>query len=253
MDFDTDWNNTDVTVIFSATDTLSGVAAVTEPVVVTTEGANQYIGAEAVDFADNKATTYASLNIDKTPPSVLIVSPTEGAEYFYDEEIPLSLEVTDALSGLNSYQLSLDGQELGHPQSIRPGLGKHTLEVKAEDNADNITTRQTTFEVKLHAQLKIKPEVFLLKKHGILLAFVKFPSGYDVRTITDAVCEGAPAVRMRYIPGIKQMLLIFRKEDITEDPIDTHFTLRGHFADGYLFEGEDDIRRVITKLKGETS
>ena len=68
------WNNTDTTVSFIATDNISGIASVTNPQTITTEGANQHIGGEAIDLADNKVTTYVSLNIDKTPPTLTITA-----------------------------------------------------------------------------------------------------------------------------------------------------------------------------------
>src|SRR5712691_3988602 len=49
-------NNTDVTVSFTATDSPSGVASVTAPVVVTAEGRGQIITGTARDVAGNQAT-----------------------------------------------------------------------------------------------------------------------------------------------------------------------------------------------------
>ena len=62
------WNNTDVTVTFSCSDALSGVASCPAPVLVSGEGANQIVTGTAVDKAGNSATASVTLNIDKTPP-----------------------------------------------------------------------------------------------------------------------------------------------------------------------------------------
>src|SRR5207245_8819018 len=62
------WSNTDVTVSFDAVDTLSGVAALSIPVTVTTEGAGQVITGSATDMAGSVTVASMGLNIDKTPP-----------------------------------------------------------------------------------------------------------------------------------------------------------------------------------------
>lgn len=117
---------------------------------------------------------------------------------------------------------------------------------KLEPSPFILSIKETNFAVKLRAEVKIKPEVFLLD-HGIFFAFVRFPAPYDVRTISDVFCDGAPAIRKQYIPGLKQMMFIFRKQDIKEKPIDKHFIARGHLNNNYLFEGTDDIIRIIPK------
>jgi hypothetical protein len=71
------WNNTDVTVSFSATDTLSGVDTVGAPTTLTAEGAAQEAGGTATDLADNASVAAATVSIDKTPP-VLAGMPDPG-------------------------------------------------------------------------------------------------------------------------------------------------------------------------------
>lgn len=72
------WNNTDVTVTFTCSDTLSGIFFCPAPVTVTTEGAGQVITGTAVDIAGNTATASMTLNIDKTPPSIPSLSTNPG-------------------------------------------------------------------------------------------------------------------------------------------------------------------------------
>jgi hypothetical protein len=66
------WNNTDVTVSFTATDDRSGVASVSHPVTLKGEGASQVVNGAAFDRAGNTAVTTAAVNIDKTPPEALL-------------------------------------------------------------------------------------------------------------------------------------------------------------------------------------
>jgi cell wall-associated NlpC family hydrolase len=63
------WNNTDVTVSFAAVDTLSGVAVVSAPITMTSEG-GQIVNGSATDMAGNSATGSVTISIDKTPPEV---------------------------------------------------------------------------------------------------------------------------------------------------------------------------------------
>src|SRR6266478_4031843 len=71
------WNNTNVTVTFTCSDAISGVASCPSPQTVTAEGANQVISGTATDNAGNTASTSIKLNIDKTPPTIsAATSPT---------------------------------------------------------------------------------------------------------------------------------------------------------------------------------
>src|SRR4029077_6599320 len=69
------WNNTNVTVSFTCSDTTSGIATCPPSQVITGEGANQTIKGTTADHAGNTATASITLNIDKTPPTV-IASPS---------------------------------------------------------------------------------------------------------------------------------------------------------------------------------
>jgi len=59
------WNNSDVTVSFTCSDSLSGIQSCASSVVVSTEGANQVISGTATDLAGNSATTSVTINLDK--------------------------------------------------------------------------------------------------------------------------------------------------------------------------------------------
>jgi hypothetical protein len=62
------WNNTDVTVSFTAADALSGVEVIDPPVTLTAEGAGQEAIGTATDRAGNTSATIVTIHIDKTPP-----------------------------------------------------------------------------------------------------------------------------------------------------------------------------------------
>jgi hypothetical protein len=63
------WNNSDVTVTFTCTDSGSGIATCTTPV-TKGEGAAQNVEGTATDKAGNSATDATTVNVDKTKPTV---------------------------------------------------------------------------------------------------------------------------------------------------------------------------------------
>ena len=99
------WNNTNVTVSFSCTDTgsvQSGIAINTVAgKTVTTEGKGQSVTNTGVciDAAGNVAdpVTVSNINIDKTPPVVTITLPGTG-EYVLNQSVTATWSATDALS-----------------------------------------------------------------------------------------------------------------------------------------------------------
>jgi hypothetical protein len=95
------WNNTNVTITFTCSDALSGVAICPAPVSVTTEGASQVVSFSATDVAGNTATGSLTLNIDKTPPIITAtVSPAPNANGWNTTPVTVSFQCSDALSGI---------------------------------------------------------------------------------------------------------------------------------------------------------
>lgn len=138
------WNNTDVIVSFIATDGLSGIAAVTEPVTLTSEGADQYIGGEAVDLAGNSATSKVVVNIDMTPPEVIINVPAEGAEYILNARILAAWLATDILSGIDSAVGTVPTGSTIDATSV----GLKSFNVVAMDKAGNKIELPLTYNVR---------------------------------------------------------------------------------------------------------
>ena len=115
------WNNTDVTVGFTASDALSGVESVSDPVTVITEGADQAVSGTAVDLAGNSASTSVVLNIDKTPPLVSGL-PAPGCELRPPNHklvLVATVIASDGLSGLAPGSFAVEGSS-NEPEN---GLG----------------------------------------------------------------------------------------------------------------------------------
>jgi hypothetical protein len=93
------WNNADVTVTFTCTDGLSGIATCTDPVTLSSDGAGQFASGTAADKAGNTdSTTVSGINIDKTAPTVECSQP--DASVWYGSNVVVSCISSDATSGL---------------------------------------------------------------------------------------------------------------------------------------------------------
>lgn len=87
---------------------------------------------------------------DKTPPEISIVSPEENKTYPNNGTIPVSYEITDDKSSEDKItkEIYLDGNNFGE-ESIDPAflkLGKHALEIVAKDEAGNTSQKEISFK-----------------------------------------------------------------------------------------------------------
>lgn len=141
------WSNEEVIVSFVCSDSTSGIAFCSEPVVVDQEGANQVITGTAIDVAGNSAVASVSVNLDKTPPVVAIVSPSPGAT-IEDSSVTVHGTINEALSGVATITCN------GAPATLSNSLftcnvslvmGENILQATATDLAGN--TSQASIEV----------------------------------------------------------------------------------------------------------
>jgi hypothetical protein len=159
------WNNTDVTVLFSATDSGSGLATATpQSVILTEEGAGQVAPATFMDRAGNSTTATYTANIDKTDP-VLTGMPGDDCTLWPPNGKLVqvaSVEATDPLSGVGSFAVTGSSDEpdrTGHSPDIvidggkvwlraeRHGSGDgrtYTIDANAADLAGNSSQRTAT-------------------------------------------------------------------------------------------------------------
>ncbi|MBI4311362.1 MAG: SBBP repeat-containing protein, partial [Chloroflexi bacterium] len=98
------WNNGDVTVSFTASDGLSGLASVSDPTTLSVEGAGQWVTGTAVDVAGNTASaTIDNVNIDKTPPTISGTrTPGPNPNGWNNVDITVEFACSDSLSGVDS-------------------------------------------------------------------------------------------------------------------------------------------------------
>lgn len=167
------WHNTDVTLVFTTDDAVSGVASATQtsPLVLTTEGAAVTGTVTVTDVAGNSATfTSPLVRIDKTPPQVVCVASPASLWPPNGRMMPITvdLQLSDAGSGGVTYVMtvassnepgaatdiagfSVGGQAVrGQVRAQRDGGGTgriYTLGYEGTDRAGNTASCTTTVTV----------------------------------------------------------------------------------------------------------
>lgn len=98
------WNNSDVSIPFTAGDNLSGVAATsaTSPLTFSTEGSSVSGTVTLADVAGNNASyTSTTVKIDKAPPTINGIATTSpNADGWYNAPVTVHLTCLDTLSGI---------------------------------------------------------------------------------------------------------------------------------------------------------
>jgi subtilisin family serine protease len=142
------WNNTDVTVRFSCSDALSGIASCTPEQTISREGSGQSVTGEAIDKAGNHASmTVSDINIDKTKPSITI-SPNSGS---FTGSVSGGWRATDSLSGLESCEVRINSNFYSNSceGSFALDSGEHRVDVSARDRAENSNSDYRTYTVRI--------------------------------------------------------------------------------------------------------
>jgi Glucodextranase, domain B/Beta-propeller repeat/Bacterial Ig-like domain (group 2) len=155
------WNNSSVTVSFACLPGGAPISSCSSPATVSTEGANQVITGTATDTSSNTATTSATVNLDLTPPSLSITTPTNGASVS-TPYVAVSGSVSDALSGVggvscNGAPASLSGSAFSC--TVPLNLVSNSITVTGFDLAGNSATATVSVSVSMSAptSLQITP------------------------------------------------------------------------------------------------
>lgn len=153
------WNNTNVSVPFTATDDLSGVATtipVASPRVLSAQGADLKGDVTVTDKAGNSASlTMPSVRIDTTKPTVTYAG--NAGTYTVDQVVSITCTPADALSGIASHTC----QGISGPAHAF-ALGSNSLSATATDTAGNLGTGTAKFTVKVtYVSLKVLTQRFV--------------------------------------------------------------------------------------------
>lgn len=148
------WNDSNVTVTFTCSDTMSGIASCSAPITLSMEGANQTVTGRATDKARNSKSMTVSVNLDKAPPLLSIV-PVDGAT-LNTNTATIQVSYSDALSGidLTTLVVRIDGTDTtalfsrnATSASYLASLTstQHVVEASIQDRAGNVRTARSRF------------------------------------------------------------------------------------------------------------
>jgi len=141
------WNNTNVTVTFTATDTISSATCNPASVIVSTEGANQSVGTNCTDAAGNTATASRVVNIDKTPPTLTFspITPAPNAAGWNNTDVTIAFTAADSLSGISGTVPALtpllfntDGTGITQSVTATDNAGNSAVVTSAAVNRDTV-------------------------------------------------------------------------------------------------------------------
>lgn len=173
------WNKADVTVTFAGTDALSGVASITPPVTVATDGAQQITG-RVVDVAGNATEASVTVRLDKTAPTVTTsIAPLPNAAGWNNTDARVTFNCADAVSGIATCSTPVDVTAEGTAE----------LTGTAVDVAGN--EKSVTAAVKID---KTAPAIeFVLPPLDITRYFGRSSSTRDIEIIGNIVDAGSGA------------------------------------------------------------
>lgn len=136
------WYTGPVTVHFTCTDILSGIASCPDDVVLTGNGTSNQAAGTTTDKAGNTASaTLSGIKIDQEKPKLTKADiNVEGGTYVLGAVPTASCKATDTLSGLASCNVTISGGKSN-------GVGTFTYTAVAKDKAGNTTTVTGTYRV----------------------------------------------------------------------------------------------------------
>jgi len=139
------WQHAAVVVSFRCSST-SGIASCPSPGTLGTEGSSQTVSGTAVNHAGLSATAISpAINIDLTPPTVSLTTPTNGTSYALGSAVTASYACADALSGVAQCSGTLsNGATLNTVQRVT----NKSFTVTGKDKAGNATQVTYYYSVK---------------------------------------------------------------------------------------------------------
>ena len=136
------WHSVPPLVTFDANDGESGIAFVSAPIRVSTDGAGQIVTGTARDNAGNEASASVTVNVDTTAPTLVVLTPAGGTTVS-TSAILLQGTAQDATSGLdavtcNGVAASVSGASFSCALTL--AVGANAIAVRATDRAGNATS-----------------------------------------------------------------------------------------------------------------
>ncbi|WP_173054852.1 carboxypeptidase regulatory-like domain-containing protein [Phytohabitans houttuyneae] len=140
------WNNGDVTVSFSCTDILSGIANCSPPVTLTEDGPNREVSGTAVDKAGNTTVATITVSIDRTNPLIVATRTPANADGWNNTPVTVTFTCTDAQSGIASCPNPATLDQDGADQSVSGTTTNHAGS-SASTTIDDINIDRTAPQI----------------------------------------------------------------------------------------------------------
>jgi sugar lactone lactonase YvrE len=133
------WHNTALTVVFSGTDGVSGIAYCTPDSQLELEGSSQTISGYCSDHAGLSSTASVTVNIDTTAPvsSAAVTGPYQDG--YYTGPVTVAITAADGLSGVAGTEYSISGGVFtSYTTPFTVGTGNfHNIIFRSRDKAGN--------------------------------------------------------------------------------------------------------------------
>jgi hypothetical protein len=144
------WHTDDVTVSWTCTDALSGVADQPADTVVTGEGDNLSATASCTDRAGNTAVkTVDGIKIDRTAPVTTAQVADPDAAGWYGDDVKVTLSGSDNLGAVTTYYAIDHGETTTYEGPFSVGEGEHTVSYWSKDAAGNVEQQGTPLALKV--------------------------------------------------------------------------------------------------------
>jgi hypothetical protein len=253
------WLQGEFGVELKATDELSGVAKTFYSVDGSefTEGTSFSISEEGVhdvkfystDAAGNKEEVKtAQVKIDKTAP---VLSWNLEDEVALGSELAISYEASDALSGIASEKLTVNGEEVANGELVsfdQPGV--YTIRVSVTDQAGWTSTLEETITVFIPLNdFKVMPGV-IKGNSGVFSVQVGLPKGFDMKDfdLETVTINGVSAITGKngFEQQAKQGHFRFNREDFKWNDGTQVLEFRG-MVGGYLVIGQATVETKASK------
>ncbi|MFH1479102.1 MAG: YDG domain-containing protein, partial [Candidatus Omnitrophota bacterium] len=170
------WYNNDVTVSFTATDTLSGVDSVSAPITLNLEVIDQSASGTATDLAGNSTSvTLNNINIDKTAPTINITKPPiDGITYTSSQT--LLYTVSDNIDPNPGVTGDVSG-------TVYDTTGSYNVSVEATDLAGNSSSQSMAFKIDLEINTNLVSDAISLAAFNNISVTIV---GYTVSSFNSA-------------------------------------------------------------------
>ncbi len=185
------WYNGPVTVTFTCSDALSGVAVCPAPVKLTANGVNS-AGGTATDVAGNTAAaTLGGIRIDQEKPTLTEANVNvAGASYTVGSVPSATCTATDSFSGVKSCVVTVAG-------GTANGVGTFAYTAVATDNAGNTTTVTGTYKVTYRFDGFLQPINDTAHQVGVSTSIFKagstVPVKFQLKNASGAVMQALTA------------------------------------------------------------